>query len=952
MIRRFSGQGVNYGWLGVVFLVVAGLFAFLAGNSVYLLGITLLEWSTGESLQNFFYQFAFLFHLAAGLLLLVPLAVFMFVHNRRGRKSRNTLAVRFGYASAILCILVIVSGLLLWRPAVLVIRGPEVRTVVHWAHVIGSAALLGGYWLHRRAGRRSGRRGHYAWAGASLGFLLLFVLAHSFDPRGWRVVRPQEGEAFFEPSLARTASGGFIRADVLMDDRYCRDCHGDVHRQWSESAHRFSSFNNPVYLAAVRETRQFSMEREGSPRRARWCAGCHDPVPFFSGLFDDPNYDDVSHPTAHAGLTCTACHGIVEINSVRGNGDYVIEEPLHYPFAFSDDPVLKWVNHQLIRAKPEFHKRTFLKPFHKTAEFCSVCHKVHIPEALNDYKFLRGQNHYDSFLLSGVSGHGARSFYYPPAAKENCAECHMPPEPSADFGAKHYEGLSGLAVRDHLFRGANTALPFFRRREDIVRTHQEFLRGCLRVDIFGLRRGDAIDGELLAPLRPRVPRLVAGETYLLEVVVRTLTVGHHFTQGTTDSNEVWLHLRVDDSEGTLLESGGIDEDGRVDPAAHFVNVFMLDRQGYRIARRNPQDIFIPLYDNQIPPGAAATVHYRLPLPEQWAGRTLTVRAEVLYRKFDADLMEFVTGQMKPGEPLLPGQEPGQTYRNNLPITVLAEDSLEMTVVAPDADPHVWEDSGGVSTVEEWERWNDYGIGLFLRGKTQLRQAAEAFRRVEALGRFDGAINLGRTYFAEGNLDQAVAALRRAVESQEPDFPWWTAAWLSAQIDRQQGNLEAAAESLRKVLAPPDAYLRSRGFDFRRDYEVINLLGETLFDMAKRLRSSRRQNERTALLREAADWFQRTLTLDPENVTAHYNLSLIYAYLGDAETSQRHRELHAKYRVDDNARDRAVAAARSRYPEADRAAEAVVIYPLHNVGGVKVSDAAGQQSAAFSALNEN
>ena len=49
--------------------------------------------------------------------------------------------------------------------------------------------------------------------------------------------------------------------------------------------------------------------------------------------------------------------------------------------------------------------RTFLKPLHRSAEFCGTCHKVHLPAELNGYKWLRGQNHYDSFLLSGVSGH-------------------------------------------------------------------------------------------------------------------------------------------------------------------------------------------------------------------------------------------------------------------------------------------------------------------------------------------------------------------------------------------------------------------------------------------------------------------------------------------------------------------------------------------------------------------
>ena len=38
---------------------------------------------------------------------------------------------------------------------------------------------------------------------------------------------------------------------------------------------------------------------------------------------------------------------------------------------------------------------------------------------------------------------------------------------------------------------------------------------------------------------------------------------------------------------------------------------MLDRDGNRIDRRNPQDIFTPLYNHQIPPGAADVVHYAL-----------------------------------------------------------------------------------------------------------------------------------------------------------------------------------------------------------------------------------------------------------------------------------------------------------------------------------------------------
>src|SRR5262249_15587693 len=163
---------------------------------------------------------------------------------------------------------------------------------------------------------------------------------------------------------------------------------------------------------------------------------------------------------------------------------------------------------------------------------------------------------YDTYLLSGASGHGARSFYYPPKAFSNCAACHMPLRPSGDFGAKDRDGSGTAKVHDHLFPAANTGLPALLLR-DPPYAHLEaglgraaarpadFLGGTapqgadrtLRIDIFGLKEGPATDpARLVAPLRPRLPALRPGRAYVVEVVLRTLVIGHPFTQGTADSN--------------------------------------------------------------------------------------------------------------------------------------------------------------------------------------------------------------------------------------------------------------------------------------------------------------------------------------------------------------------------------------------------------------------------------
>ena len=130
----------------------------------------------------------------------------------------------------------------------------------------------------------------------------------------------------------------------------------------------WASFTNPAYNFAVSETRRVSTERQGSPQAARFCAGCHDLVPFFGGRFEDPEFDGPSDPAGAAGITCTGCHAITHLNSVRGNADYTIEEPIHSPFAFSENRALGWINRQLVKAKPEFHKKTLLKPFHRTTD--------------------------------------------------------------------------------------------------------------------------------------------------------------------------------------------------------------------------------------------------------------------------------------------------------------------------------------------------------------------------------------------------------------------------------------------------------------------------------------------------------------------------------------------------------------------------------------------------------
>jgi hypothetical protein len=207
------------------------------------------------------------------------------------------------------------------------------------------------------------------------------------------------------------------------------------------------------------------------------------------------------------------------------------------PFAQSQNPLLQWVNNPMVKAKPDFHKQTFLKPFHKTAEFCAPCHKVSLPVELNHYKdFLRGQNHYDSFLLSGVSGHGVRSFYYPPTAKTNCAECHMPLSPSTDFAAKDFDGTGIRKTHNHRQEWVTSTVGV---ALDPKQPKEQRVGACATLAV-GLA---SVKGPKLAAIREGITKLRAGfhaegDAEMKAALAATLSAFHRESHTTYKPDEI------------------------------------------------------------------------------------------------------------------------------------------------------------------------------------------------------------------------------------------------------------------------------------------------------------------------------------------------------------------------------------------------------------------------------
>lgn len=310
---------------------------------------------------------------------------------------------------------------------------------------------------------------------------------------------------------------------------------------------------NPSFQAIQKN---FAADRGAA--ETRYCAGCHDPVSLFAGAKDIHNLS-LSAPGMQEGCSCVVCHAITQVDQ-RGNADYVLVPPRKYLWE-STDGWRKTVSDFLIRAYPRQHTADYHRGMMRSPEFCGACHKQFIPETLNRFGVVGGQNQYDEWRKSHWHADD-------PAQNLSCVDCHMRLVPNSTDPGRGEPGAVRRSPDDGSHRHHGTVATNFLMPqvlklphwEEQVRLTEEWMQGrTVLPEIAHLwPPGPVATVEVIAPDEAR-----PGDELRLQAVVVNQKAGHNVTTGPLDFMRLWVHLTVTDADGKVLgDWGGIDPQTR------------------------------------------------------------------------------------------------------------------------------------------------------------------------------------------------------------------------------------------------------------------------------------------------------------------------------------------------------------------------------------------------------
>ena len=678
------------------------------------------------------------------------------------------------------------------------------------------------------------------------------------------------GDNPFLPSQAKSAGNNFLSPDSFPKASYCANCHAEVHQQWRQSAHA-NSFRAPFYKNNV----DVLIHQKGI-ESTRHCEGCHNPIALFSGALTTGSAIDRSFD--EDGITCMVCHSIQQIQNTSGTGSYVMGTPAVMVHE-DGTPITGPVSFDDIFARPKLHSKAVMRDFYRTSEFCSVCHKAFLPRALNEYKWMRAFSVYDEWQQTSWARQSPLPFYQKDV-DTGCQSCHMPRVPASNDYTQDHQ------VASHRWPGANTAIPFFYGYDEQMKVTDAYLKDALNLDIFALTKLDSGKERLVAPLDRQNLTLLAGETVTVGVVIQNKKIGHNLVPEQRDFYECWVEFTATDSKGKeFFHSGFIKPDGFLDEQAHTYTNRLITKEGKWIDLHQVWDMKVRAFDNTIPSGQSDLVRFQLRIPPDVAG-PVTLKAEVNYRRFRRGFTNFILNKSV-----------------DYPVVTMVSRSLSLplgrreNVLPPSRSLSL--PQGRTEAIwpppdrDQMLRWNNYGIALLRQ--QQYWKAADAFRKV---------IEINPDY-ADGYINLAIASYSRLVDTRvDPDGPGNMSA-ANSSFDKYQPALRYLNQALQKNPSSLRAVFY-KGLIYRLENQlneaIVNL--QRVIKVYPRFRQARQELGYAYYLQKkyqlAREQFEALQSINPDDLSAHYYLSLIYAQLGMSKEAAREGAVYSEHKDDPGA----------------------------------------------------
>ncbi|MDX1672701.1 MAG: hypothetical protein R3211_10195, partial [Balneolaceae bacterium] len=356
---------------------------------------------------------------------------------------------------------------------------------------------------------------------------------------------------------------------------------------------------------------QASMGKQKGPESTRYCGGCHDPISLFSGT-KNLYSDKLTNKTGlDEGVSCISCHSITKAD-VKGNAEYVIDQPERYIFELQDNALAKSISDFLIRAYPKKHIETYQRPLFKTPEFCASCHKQFIDENINNVGWVQLQNQFDNWRKS--------RWNHPrePMKTIECRECHMPLvdsfDPASGDPLDYNRSTDDGKHRSHRFLGANQfvpkllGLPGAEEHVDLV---EKWLQGKIEIPEIEDKwtSGPSVPIKLIMEDTVRI-----GDKVDIGVTFRNNKVGHNFPTGPLDIIQSWLQIVVTDQNGnTLFTTGTLDENNFIEPGSFIFKAEPVDEYNNIIDRHNLWEMVGVRYSRALFPGYSDHTRYSFTL---------------------------------------------------------------------------------------------------------------------------------------------------------------------------------------------------------------------------------------------------------------------------------------------------------------------------------------------------